>query len=243
MSQRAHRTRGAVGALFLAAALAGPPAPAAAETPPAAAPSTAPSEDEQIVDWAAEILQEVLRLPADKRAQFASLVGDAYAFAIFPRVSKRGIVFARIEGRGVLVARDADGRWGLPVLLRLQGSSVGPQAGAASSDVLVVFRTRAALESLATKTRSGADVAPGGSAATGDIVSYHTRRGLVLGQSVDRTALFLDPEGNASLYGQAATDPIGLSIRAGVRPPPCAQKMLEQVNTLSGQPAAAMDWR
>jgi lipid-binding SYLF domain-containing protein len=237
--------RDALNALLVAAGLVGPLAAAADATPPPApTQAPAPSEDEQIVDWAAEILQEVARLPADQRAQFAALVGDAHAFAIFPRVSKRGIVFARIEGRGVLVARDGDGRWGLPVLLRLQGSSVGPQAGAVSSDVLVVFRTRAALETIGTQARSGADIAPGGNAAEGDIVSYHTRRGLVLGQSIDRTALFLDDAGNASLYGpDAATGPIGVSTRAGIRPPPCAQKLMEQANILAGQPPAAMKWR
>jgi hypothetical protein len=71
-----------------------------------------------------------------------------------------------------------------------------------------------------------------------------TPRGLVLGQSVDHTRLYLDAVGNDFLYGQGVKPgAIGQSVRAGLRPPPCVQKFVEQTNTPQGKPAATMQWR
>ena len=206
--------------------------------------ASASTETERIVDWAREILEQVITLPPDKLAQFDSLVKDAQGFAIFPKVSKRGFIVAEISGRGVLIYREKDGNWSLPILLGIQGTSIGPQLGAMSSDVLVVFKTEAALRSLGQQTHQGADVPTGSPAAESEIVSYHTRRGLVLGQSVDQTRLYLDAVGNAFLYGQVVKPGvIGQSVRAGLRPPPCVQKFVEQTNTLQGKPASTMQWR
>lgn len=206
--------------------------------------ASASTETERIVDWAREILEQVITLPPDKRAQFDSLVKDAQGFAIFPKVSKRGFIVAEISGRGVLIYREKDGNWSLPILLGIRGTSIGPQLGAMSSDVLVVFKTEAALRSLGQQTHQGADVPTGSPAAESEIVSYHTRRGLVLGQSVDQTRLYLDAVGNAFLYGQGVKPgAIGQSVRAGLRPPPCVQKFVEQTNTLQGKPASTMQWR
>ncbi len=233
--------------LFSAASLLAPAASRADTAEPRTPADRAASvsiETEQIVDWAREILEQVAALPPDKRAQFDALVKDAFAFAIFPRVAKSGIVVASISGRGVLVHREADGSWSLPILLGLRGSSIGPQAGATSSDVLVVFRTEAALRRLGEQTHRGTDVPSAAGTAEGEIVSYHTRRGLVLGQSIDQTSLYLDEVGNESLYGRGAKPGlIGQSLRAGLRPPPCVQKFSEQTNKLQGRPAATMQWQ
>lgn len=207
-------------------------------------PAPASSETEQIVDWAREILEQVITLPADKRAQFDSLVKDAQGFALFPKVSKRGFIVAEISGRGVLIYREKDGNWSLPILLGIRGTSIGPQLGATSSDVLVVFKTEAALRRLGEQTHQGIDVPTGSPAAESEIISYHTRRGLVLGQSVDKTSLYLDAVGNEFLDGQGVKPgAIGQSVRAGLRPPPCVQKFVEQTNTLQGKPASTMQWR
>ncbi|MCU0809848.1 MAG: YSC84-related protein [Thiobacillaceae bacterium] len=116
--------------------------------------------------------------------------------------------------------------------------------GATSSDVLVVFKTDAALRRLGEQTHHGIDVPAGSPAAESEIISYHTRRGLVLGQSVDQTSLYLDAVGNEFLYGQGVKPgAIGQSVRAGLRPPPCVQKFVEQTNTLQGKPASTMQWR
>lgn len=235
------------GHLLLLAGLILPAAPATAAAEPAetaAPPAPARAEAEQVVDWASAILEEIARLPPDKRAQFDALVRDAQGFAIFPNVAKAGFILANISGRGVLIHREADGGWSLPILLSLRGTSVGPQIGAMSSDVLVVFRTQAALRSLGARDLRGVDVqsGPGGGAA--DIESYHTRRGLVLGQSIDKTTLFLDETGNESLYGRGIRPgAISQSTRAGLRPPPCVQKFVEQANRFQGRPAATMQWR
>jgi lipid-binding SYLF domain-containing protein len=202
-------------------------------------------ETVQIVDWAREILEQVQALPADKRAQFDALVSDAAGFAIFPRISKRGLILASISGRGVLIYREPDGQWSLPVLLQVRGSSLGPQIGAQTSEVLVVFKTEAALRRLGEPDQIAADgaVSPDETGHSADVVSHQTNRGLVLGQSIDRMRLYLDSDGNAALYGRAIKPgALGSSVRAGLKPPPCIQKLLETANTLQGKPPVSRTW-
>ena len=202
-------------------------------------------ETVQIVDWAREILEQVQALPADKRAQFNALVSDAAGFAIFPRISKRGLILANISGRGVLIYREPDGQWSLPVLLQVRGSSLGPQVGAQTSEVLVVFKTVAALRRLGDQDQIAADgvVSSDETAHPADVVSHQTNRGLVLGQSIDRMRLYLDSDGNTSLYGrEIKPGALGSSVRAGLKPPPCIQKLLETANTLQGKPPVSRTW-
>ncbi len=215
--------------------------------PPLEATAVPLEENAQIIGWAREILEQVESLPADKRALFESLVGDAKGFAIFPNVTKSGFILAKISGRGVLIYREADGTWSLPVLLRLAGDSIGPQMGAMSSDVLVVFKTVAALRRLGDQNHVVTDIPVSTglhAGAQAEIVSYHTKRGLVLGQSLDTINLYLDETGNEALYGQGIKPgAVSRSVRASLKPPPFVQKLIEQANTLQGKPPSTMQWR
>ena len=203
-------------------------------------------ETVQIVDWAREILEQVQALPPDKRAQFDSLVANAAGFAIFPRISKSGFILANISGRGVLIYREPDGQWSLPVLLRVKGDSLGPQVGAQISEILVVFKTEAALRRLGEQNQIATDgaLSMNRDGKPADVVSHQTNRGLVLGQSIDRMNLFLDSDGNTSLYGrEIKPGALGGSMRAGLKPPPCIQKLLETANTLRGRPPVSRTWQ
>lgn len=52
------------------------------------------------------------------------------------------------HGRGVLLIREADGSWGPPAFVKLSGANVGIQLGISKADLVLVFRTRTALEQL-----------------------------------------------------------------------------------------------
>lgn len=203
------------------------------------------------VESASEVLDRLFANHPAAWAVFHDLLRDAHGFAVFPNLTKAGFLLANIYGRGVLTYRDEDGRWSPPILLTLQGYSLGPQFGLQVSDVLVVLKTRRSLEGLLAGTpRAGMDVLPLGSGqpptpdGEAEIVSYALRRGLMIGQSIDEYVVRIDEPGNLTLYGQTLpAGEIARGTRIGLRLPAPAQKFVERVNLLSGRPAGAIEWR
>lgn len=203
------------------------------------------------VESASEVLDRLFANHPAAWTVFHELLQGAHGFAVFPNLTKAGFIVANIYGRGVLTYRDEAGRWSPPILLTLQGYSLGPQFGLQVSDVLVVLKTRRSLEGLLAGTpRTGMDVMPLGSGqpptpdGEAEIVSYALRRGLMIGQSIDEYVVRIDEPGNLTLYGQ--TLPVGeiaRGTRIGLRLPVPAQKFVERVNLLSGRPAGAIEWR
>jgi len=109
---------------------------------------------------------------------------------VIPDVTKIAFFFGGRHGNGVLTVRDTlSSPWSNPVLISLTGGSWGLQAGAQSSDIILVFTTKSGVEGVAGgKLTLGADasVAAGpvgrqGSAATdvslAEIYSYAGRVG------------------------------------------------------------------
>ena len=190
---------------------------------------------------ATEVLEEVQGMP-DQRLPDA-LLSHAYGIAVIPDVTKVAFIFGGRHGNGVLVVRDKlNSPWSNPVFISLTGGSWGFQAGAQSSDIILVFTTKTGIEGIAGgKLTLGADasVAAGpygrqGSAATdvqfnAEIYSYARSRGLFGGIAVDGSVIAIDRSANASLYhksGVTATE-----ILSGQAPaaPETAQHFLERV--------------
>jgi lipid-binding SYLF domain-containing protein len=190
---------------------------------------------------ATEVLEEVQAMP-DQRLPDA-LLTHAYGIAVIPDVTKVAFIFGGRHGNGVLVVRDKlNSPWSNPVFVSLTGGSWGFQAGAQSSDIILVFTTKTGIEGIAGgKLTLGADasVAAGpygrqGSAATdvqfnAEIYSYARSRGLFGGIAVDGSVIAIDRSANASLYhktGVTATE-----ILSGQAPaaPETAQRFLERV--------------
>src|SRR5271167_2726129 len=170
---------------------------------------------------ATEVLQEVQAMP-DQQIPDA-LLSRAYGIAVIPDVTKVAFIFGGRHGNGVLVVRDKlTAPWSNPALVSLTGGSWGFQAGAQSSDIILVFTTKAGIEGIAGgKLTLGADasVATGpvgrqGSAATdinfnSEIYSYARTRGLFGGIALDGSVITIDRSANAALYaksGVTATD-------------------------------------
>jgi lipid-binding SYLF domain-containing protein len=100
----------------------------------------------------------------------------------------------------------------------LTGGSVGFQAGVSSTDVVLVFRTRRGVDSIVHgKFTLGADASaaagPVGRTATAstdahrkpEIYSYSRARGLFAGVALDGSALTIDHDANAAVYGEGIT--------------------------------------
>ena len=78
----------------------------------------------------------------------AVLLRDAHGIAIVPDVLKGSFIVGARHGKGVLLVRDENQRWGAPVFVSLTGGNVGWQVGVQSSDVILVFKTRKSIEGL-----------------------------------------------------------------------------------------------
>jgi lipid-binding SYLF domain-containing protein len=187
---------------------------------------------------ATEVVEEVQGMP-DQRIP-DSLLSRAYGIAVIPDVTKVAFIFGGRHGNGVLVVRDKlNAPWSNPVFVSLTGGSWGFQAGAQSSDIILVFTTRSGVEGIAGgKLTLGADasVATGpvgrqGSAATdigfnAEIYSYARTRGLFGGIALDGSVISIDRSADASFYGKS--DVTATDIFSGQAPiaPETAQRFL-----------------
>jgi len=190
---------------------------------------------------ATEVLEEVQAMP-DQQIPDA-LLSRAYGIAVVPDVTKVAFIFGGRHGNGVLVVRDKlTSPWSNPTFVSLTGGSWGFQAGAQSSDIVLVFTTKTGIEGIAGgKLTLGADasVATGpvgrqGSAATdmsfnAEIYSYARTRGLFGGIALDGSVIAIDKSANASLYGKAGVSATEIISGQAPAAPGTAQRFLERL--------------
>jgi lipid-binding SYLF domain-containing protein len=198
---------------------------------------------------ATEVLEEVQAMP-DQQIPDA-LLSRAYGIAVIPDVTKVALVFGGRHGNGLLVVRDKlNTAWSNPVFVSLTGGSWGLQAGAQSSDIVLVFTTKTGIEGIAGgKLTLGADasVATGpvgrqGSAATdmnfnAEIYSYARTRGLFGGIALDGSHIAIDRSANASFYGKSGVTATEIFSGQAPSPPATAQRFLDRLAQLTHTPA------
>src|ERR1700676_1978370 len=195
---------------------------------------------------ATEVLQEVKAMP-DQQIPDA-LLSRAYGIAVIPDVTKVAFVFGGRHGNGVLVVRDKlNSPWSNPVFVSLTGGSWGLQAGAQSSDIILVLTTKTRIEGIAGgKLTLGADasVATGpvgrqASAATdmnfnAEIYSYARTRGLFGGIALDGSVISIDRSANATLYHKSGVTASEIFSGQAPVPPDTAQRFLERLAQATG---------
>jgi lipid-binding SYLF domain-containing protein len=197
---------------------------------------------------ATEVLQEVQGMP-DQRIPDA-LLSRAYGIAVIPDVTKVALMFGGRHGNGVLVVRDSlSSAWSNPAFISLTGGSWGLQAGAQSSDIILVFTTKTGIEGVAGgKLTLGADasVATGpvgrqGSAATdlnfnAEIYSYARTRGLFGGIALDGSVISIDRSANSSVYGKSGVTATEIFSAQSPKAPATAQRFLDQLAQVTHSP-------
>ena len=190
---------------------------------------------------ATEVLEEVEGMPDQRLPD--TLLSRAYGIAVIPDVTKVAFIFGGRHGNGVLVVRDKlSSPWSNPVFISLTGGSWGFQAGAQSSDIILVFTTKTGVEGIAGgKLTLGADasVATGpvgrqGSAATdmnfnAEIYSYARTRGLFGGIALDGSVISVDKSANAALYGKSGVTATEIFSGQAPAAPGTAQRFLERL--------------
>ena len=206
---------------------------------------------------ASQVLNDALGSPD----QFVPtrLLERAYGIAVVPDVTKIAFFFGGRHGNGLLTVRDTlNSPWSNPVFISLTGGSWGLQAGAQSSDIILVFTTKSGIEGVAGgKLTLGADasVAAGpvgrqGSAATdvsfAEIYSYARTRGLFGGIAVDGSVIAIDKSANEALYGKKGVTATEIFSGQAPTPPETAQRFLARLSqsthtAMRGSPAPQAD--
>ncbi len=183
-----------------------------------AVPAAAATREERRVADAADVLDQLLRIP--ERSIPPALLSRAYAVAVVPNVVKIGFGVGARRGRGILVVRQDDSSWSNPAFITMTGGSIGWQVGAQSTDVILVFRTRKGVERITNgQFTLGADASvaagPVGrhtSVATdirfqAEVVSYSRSRGLFAGVAFEGAGITMDRKANVAFYGSTSMTP------------------------------------
>jgi len=185
---------------------------AAMAATPAARAVTAQGQQE-LVDRATLAAQDIL---SDSEGHDArSVLPNARAVMICPRIFKAGFLFGGEGGGCVLLARGGQGSWSSPAFYSVGGGSFGLQAGIQDAEVMLFIMTENGLRAvLDSQFRLGADasvalvtIGGGVEGATttnlnADIVAFARTRGLFAGVSLQGSVMSADSGGNEVYYNQ-----------------------------------------
>lgn len=142
---------------------------------------------------------------------FQRNVGGARGVFIVPQMLRGGFIIGGSGGRGVLLAQDAvSAQWSSPAFYSMGSVSLGFQAGADASEIILLIMTDRGLNAmLSTDYKIGADVAvsagPVGASAkaqTADILAFGRSQGLYGGVSVEGAAISPLDDWNRQYYGK-----------------------------------------
>lgn len=181
-------------------------------------PSAAATREEKRVGDAADVIEQLTRIP--EKSVPPAFLSRAYAVAVFPDVVKAAFGFGARRGKGVLVVRQGDNSWSNPAFVTITGGSVGWQVGAQSTDIILVFKTRKGVDGIENgRLTLGADASvaagPVGrhTAVSTDIefeaevYSYSRSRGLFAGIALEGSGVTMDRKANAAFYGSSDMTP------------------------------------
>jgi SH3 domain-containing YSC84-like protein 1 len=163
------------------------------------------------------VLRNVMAMP-DKGIP-RDLLHRCRGLAIFPGFVKLGVVVGVSYGNGIVLHRDEKtGKWSKPAFFRIRGGSVGLQAGAQSTDLILLIMSEDGVRGLLEDHFSlGADVSvsagPIGREASAEtdmsfhygILSYSRSKGIFAGVSLKGASLQPDADANDAYHGKGIT--------------------------------------
>jgi lipid-binding SYLF domain-containing protein len=176
-------------------------------------PSLAASDPEKRVEKAAKVFEEIM---FDSNSRIPQrLLKESKAIAIIPGVIRAGFFFGGTRGTGVMMVREEGGPWSNPAFVSLTAGSVGLQFGAKSTDIVLVFRSRDAINKFMTGsfkfggsvsgTAGPMESAPVNSAKgfrDAPVYTYARSSGLFGGVSLEGSELGFDANRNQKFYGK-----------------------------------------
>ena len=191
-----------------------------------------------LIDQAETTLKNFLNDPDMK--WFAGHLQEAKGILILPKLTKGAFIFGVEGGNGVLVARDEKtGAWSEPAFYETSTASFGLQAGAQSSEAILLLNTQKAVDSLlANKIKFGIDgsvaIGPKGSGAdtspTADFVTFTRAKGLFAGASFDGASVRTKDEYNSAYYGEDVR-PSDIIVAHKAKPNPNSKELHAMLKT------------
>ncbi len=175
--------------------------------------SSTPGEQQTLVDRATLTVQEMMTQNVSQDPK--SLLRNAKAAMICPRIFKAGFFFGGEGGRCVMLARAGNGTWSYPAFYNIGSGSFGLQFGIEDNQLLMLIMTEKGLNAvLDSQIKLGANasvaVAAYGAGLQGstttaigaDIVAFAASRGLFGGIALEGSVMSTDTPWNQSYYGQ-----------------------------------------
>ncbi|MGA2590783.1 MAG: lipid-binding SYLF domain-containing protein [Bryobacteraceae bacterium] len=195
------------------------------------------------LDDAASLFSEIMGSPDKAIPQ--DLLNKSQCIILVPGLKKGGFILAAKFGRGFVTCRNPSGDgWGPPGAVRVEGGSVGLQAGISSTDlILLVMNGRGMKKLLTSKFTLGADASVAGGPVgrdataqtdammTAEILSWSRSKGVFAGVSLDGSTLRNDIDVNEEMYAKRWENRQILS--SGAPPPPGAVKLIAVLNKYS----------
>lgn len=169
---------------------------------------------ERRIRMSGELIREMTSLSdADSLGQ---VIKSGKGVAIFPSVTKAGLIVGGQVGEGVVFLRNPNGTWSGPAFMGISGASIGLQIGAQSVGLVLVITNEAGLRAFTggNSFKLGADVAiaagPVGrdaSAATdarakAAIYSYSISKGLFAGVTLEGSVINQNRDANKAYWGR-----------------------------------------
>jgi lipid-binding SYLF domain-containing protein len=183
----------------------------------AARPAAAMSEQEQLVERARLTVLSLKNF--NDVGVIRPYVQGARAVVVIPSFIKASLVIGGAHGEGVMVGRNlATGAWRYPAFVSLSEGSIGLQAGAEASEIIMIVLTEKGVNALLTdKVKLGGEagiavlnIGAGREASTttnmgADVVTFARSKGLYAGLSLEGAVLSLDNKANSAYHGKPLT--------------------------------------
>jgi len=195
-----------------------------------------------IVDQAEVSLKNFLSDPDMK--WFGSHLQEAKGVYIVPKLTKGAFIFGVEGGNGVVLARDEKGSaWSEPVFYETSAASFGLQAGAQTSEAIVLIMTQKGVDSLlANKLTLGADgsvaIGPKGMGADtnlqADFVTFTRAKGLYAGVSFDGASIRTRDDLNTAYFGEDVR-PSDIIIAHKAKPNPHSKELHAMLKTANAK--------
>lgn len=157
-----------------------------------------------------------------------NVIKSGRGVAIFPAVTKAGLLIGGQTGEGVVFIRNKDGTWSGPAFMGISGASIGLQIGVQSVGLVLVITNEAGLRAFTggNSFKLGADVsvaagplgrdasAATDSRAKASIYSYSVSKGLYAGISLEGSVINQNRDANKAYWGRAITADAALKRQA-----------------------------
>src|SRR5690606_3631127 len=102
--------------------------------------------EHEIVINSAAVMDEIMAVHL--RGIPEVLLEDAEGIAIIPNVIKASFAVGGRHGKGVLLIRDEQANWQMPVFVSVTGGNFGWQIGIQSTDLILVFKSRKSVDGI-----------------------------------------------------------------------------------------------